>query len=307
MTTTSAYAPYDSSYFQRTPYITSEEYTSAPTAMDTSNLVSGGAQANATALVETIARASSWVDQYCMGAWGSIAATSNVENARVWGSYRNTLIVHPKYWPILEVQTFYYSTLPNGLINNNAASVLPSSNITVYPQEFEVSLGGSLGFGWNAPAGIGRGYEYTCQWQYINGWPTSTLSASVAASAASITPVSTMGIYPGTVLTIYDLPYDEQVQVAANYVPHTTPVPLTAGLQYPHATGVMVSNLPPAVKQASILATTAFIKQRGSGALIVEDMGAVTKQETGFSQGAGSDWAEAKCLLLPFRQIFVGY
>jgi hypothetical protein len=78
-------------------------------------------------------------------------------------------------------------------------------------------------------------------------------------------------------------------------------------MQYAHQSGVMVTNLPPAIKQAAILATTAFIKQRGSGALVVADMGAVTKQQTGFSQNAGSDWDEAKKLLNPYRQTFIGY
>ncbi len=306
--TTSAYAPWEQILFQRTNYLSAQEYQSSPTAMDCSNLIPGGsAQANLESLVETIGRASSWIDQHCMGVAGTLCATSNIENARIWGSYRNTLLVRCKYWPVVEVQSFEYSTLPAGLANNNTASITPAGNIVIYPQQFEVSLSGVVGWGLGAPAGIVRGVEYTCQFQYVNGWPTSTLSASVAAGAASIAPISTEGIYPGITLTLYDLPNDEQVQVASSYVPHTTPVPLVGTTQYAHASGVMVSNLPPAVKQAAILVTTAFIKQRGSGALVVADMGAVTKQQTGFSQNAGSDWAEAKDILQTFKQTYVGY
>ena len=157
-----------------------------------------------------------------------------------------------------------------------------------------------------AISSINAGIQYYCTWSYSNGYPTTTLSASVAASGASITPVSVTGIYPGTTLTLYDMPYDEQVQVASTYVPGGAVLPLTTGVQYDHASGVMVTNLPPAIKQAAILATTAFIKQRGSGAMVVADLGAAIKQSSGFSQDSGSDWAEAKCLLNPFRQMFVG-
>jgi hypothetical protein len=115
-----------------------------------------------------------------------------------------------------------------------------------------------------------------------------------------------MGIYPGTTLTMYDMPYDEQITVASTYVPHTTPVPLTAGTQYAHATGVMVSNLAPAVKEAAILLTSALIKQRGSAALEVADMGAITHQGSGFTMGEGDDVGLAMELIHPLKQTFVG-
>lgn len=301
MTSQSQYAVYDTSYTNRIPYITSAEYQSAPTAMDTNNLVSGGAQANAVALQETIARASSWVDQYCMGAWGTLCATVQTENGRIWGNSQG-LVVHPKYWPILEVQSFSYA-IQNGF----AASVTPAGNCWIEPEQFIIQPGGTFNFGLGSPSGVTTGVQYQCVFQYVSGWPTSTLSASVSAGAASISPVAITGIYPGTTLTLYDLPYDEQVQVASTYVPGSSVVPLTAPLLYSHLTGVMVTNLPPAVKQAAILATTAFIKQRGSGSLIVDDMAPITRQSSGFSQNSGSDWDQAKALLNPFKAIFVGY
>src|ERR1019366_1810964 len=108
----SSFAPFDISYAQRTPYITTTEYNNAPTAMDVSNLLSGGdSAAQSIALRETINRASSWVDQFTCRAWGTLCATQNVENARVWGSRDGTLRIHPKYWPVLSVDTFNYSSL----------------------------------------------------------------------------------------------------------------------------------------------------------------------------------------------------
>src|SRR5665213_2979273 len=105
----SSFAPFDASYPQRTPYLTAAEYENAPTSMDISNLIPGGsAQSNLNSLIETINRASSWVDQFTCGAWGSLCATQNQENARVWGNRMGQIIVHPKYWPILSVDTFSY-------------------------------------------------------------------------------------------------------------------------------------------------------------------------------------------------------
>lgn len=305
---TTSYAYFDTSYGARTPYISTQEYQNAPTAMDTSNLIAGGnPAAQLTALQETIGRASSWIDQFTCGAWGTLCATVEAENARVWGSYRGTLTVRPKYWPVIEVRSFAYSTLAAGLISNNAASVDPASSIVIYPQEFEVAQTGTVGLGLSGNGGIVPRTEFTCQWQYVCGWPNTTLAASVAAGAASISPSVVTGIYPGTMMTLYDLPYDEPIMVAPWYVPGGAVVPLTNPLQFDHFAAATVTNLPPAIKQAAILATTAFIKQRGSGALIAADIGEVTRTQTGFSQNSGSDWNQAKKLLHPFKQQYVGY
>ena len=305
----SAYAPYNATMGNFAPYLTTTEYLNAPTSIDTGNLIpNGAASVQLTALAEVIGRASSWIDGFVTGsAYGTLNSTSNVENARVWGSYRNTLIVHPRYWPITEVQTFQYSSLAGGVTSNNAASITPSANITVYPDYFEVALAGVIALGLNAPSGIMRGYEYDCQWTYVNGFPNTTLSASVAAGAASVNVVSGIGIYPGSLLTLFDAPNDEGVAVASNYVPGGTVIPLTANLAYNHAVGSTLTNLPKSVKQAAILLTSALIKQRGSGALEVADMGVITKMSGEFPQGEDSDIGLAVDLLRPLQQKYMGY
>lgn len=305
--TSPAYANYDLGYTNRVPIITPAEFSAAPTAMDTSNLVPGGSAANnLIALQETIGRASSWIDQYVMGSTGTIAATLNTENARIWSSRDGTIRVHPRFWPILEVDSFSYA--PVGTSFGSAASVNPAGNIWIEPQEFLVNPAGGTTFfsGWNN-SGVAPCVPYYCSWTYCNGYPVTTLSASVAAGASSITPVSVIGVYPGTNLTIYDQPYDEQIQVSSAYVPGAATVPLMGTTAFAHNAGVMATNLPPAIKQAAILATVAFIKQRGSGAMVVSDMGTAMHQQSGFSQGSSSDWWQAEELLLPFRQAFVAY
>lgn len=317
MASSTAYSVYTTSYELRTPYISAAEYQGAPTAMDTMNLIPGGsAQANATALIETIGRASSWIDSYTCGHSGTLSSTVETEPARVWGTYRNTLAVKTRFWPITEVQSFAYSPYPGGLINNLSASVTPSNSIAIYPQEFEVTttntvsfsgrgLSGFGGFGDNY--GIARRTEYDVVYTYVAGWPNTTLAASVAAGSASIAPSVLTGIYPGTTLTIYDIPNDEMVTVAASYVPGNSVVPLTSNLLYNHVSTATVSNMPPAIKQAAILATTAFIKQRGSGALIAADIGEVTRTQSGFSQMSGQDFQQAMTLLAPYKQNYVGW
>lgn len=309
---TSAYAPYVQTIGNFAPYLTFNEYNNAPTAIDTGNLLPGGsAAAQVMALQEVIYRASSWIDGYVTGnAYGTLNATSNVENARVWGSGGNRLIIHPLYWPILEVQSFQFSTLPGN--SAGAVSVTPAGNIWIEPQQFIVSPGGLIGLGltglgvWGG-IGLAQGYQYYCQWQYVNGFPNTTLTASVSSGATSVTVASGLGIYPNSQLTLFDLPYDEQVQVSSSYTPDTTTLTFSSPLQYSHPVGAVLTNLPKAVKQAAILLTSALIKQRGSGALMVEDMGMVTKVDDGLPQGADADIALAAELLLPFRQQATGY
>lgn len=307
VTSNSALASYDTSYEQRTPYVTANEYNNSPQAMDTMNLIAGGnAQDQLTALTETIGRASSWVDQFTCGAWGTLCATQNTESARVWSSRDGLLKVHPRWWPILSVDSFSYSPVGAGF--NNAASVIPNGNVWIEPQEFIVNPFASGNFSLNYwPGGVAPTCEYYITYQFTNGWPNTTLAASVAAGATSIQPLVVTGLYPGTMLTLYDLPNDEAIQISTDYVPGDSVVPFDIPLSYNHAATATITNLPPAIKQATLLATTAFIKQRGSGALVVSDMGAQTHQESGFNQNSGSDWEQAKCLLKPFRQMYVGW
>ena len=309
MTIAYQYSPFDISYAARTPYLTSAEYANASQSLDINNLIRGSAQANATALTEAINRASSWIDEHTMGAWGTLASTAQVENARIWGSYRGTLSVKTKYWPITELRSFTYSSLPGGLSSTgNAASINPSGNTTIYPQSFEVVNNGTVAWtGINGSTGIVRGVEYDCQWTYVAGWPNTTLAASIAAGSSSFEPIATTGIYPNSMLTLYDLPNDEAITVSSSYTPGASVVPITSEFQYTHATAATVTNLPPSIKQAAVWATNAFIKQRGSGALEVTDMGAAVHQASGAPQNSGSDIMQAKMLLHAFKQQYVGY
>jgi hypothetical protein len=309
MSNTSAYAPYLQTYGVTTPYITTEEYQRAPTAVDVNNLLSGGPQTQLIALQETIARASSWIDQYVTGsAYNTLCATSNVENARVWGNRTGQIIVHPKLWPILEVSSFTYG-VPGA--SATTSSITPANNVWIEPAQFIVQPNAT--FAWNTqigtvgyPSGITT-QAYLCEWTYVNGFPNTTLTAAASVGAASVTVKSGLGIYPGTQLTLYDAPYDEQVVVASNFTPDTTLIPLVSPLIHTHPAQSTLTNIPAAVKAAAILLTTALVKQRGSGALIAQDMGVITQTNSKNPQNIDGDIQLAQEMLNNFRQRFIGY
>ena len=300
----SAYAPFNTNYglTLTKPYLTVAEYMAAPTAIDVSNLLPGAASVQTTALSETIARASSLIDGECLGAWGTLNATVDTENARLWGRNDGSFVVHPKYWPILEVRTFSY-----GPAVGSSASVDPSSSCWIEPAQFVVQPSGVVGLGLSSLAGIVPRIQYYAEWTYVNGFVNTTLSASVAASVSSITPLDTTGIYPGSSLTLFDAPDDEQITVASTYVPGATSVPLVSPLTYSHGAGATVSNLPKSVKQAAISLTTALIKVRGSGALVADDLGEVKELAHGNPLGAIDDIELCLWCLRGLRQMFVGY
>ena len=75
------------------------------------------------------------------------------------------------------------------------------------------------------------------------------------------------GIVAGMDLRIFDGASSEKVTVASNYTYGLTTVPLTSALAYSHTSGVTFGNLPNTIKQAAILVTTAFIKERGDSSM----------------------------------------
>jgi hypothetical protein len=285
-------AAYTTSYTNRSPYLTVAEYQAAPTSIDTSTLGAEG-------LLETIGRASSWIDIHCCGAQGTLCATLNTETGRIltdkWGRW----IVHPRYWPILEVTAFSAGYDPAALF----AQTLTAQSCWIEEQQFIVSsaLGitssaGPLQFG---PVGK-PGSEAFAQWSYVNGWPNTTLNAAQLAGDTTIQPLSVVGIYPGSSLTIYDAPNDEPVQVAQTYVAGAAVVPLTTGLVSAHVKGVSVTALPPAVKQAAIFLTTALIKTRGSSAVVLSET-SEPREKRNAPMIPQTDQEIAAELLAPFR------
>jgi len=285
-----------------TPYITPAEYKQAPTGVDVTNLVKGNQSASDAELANVIARSCSLIDTYFCGQ--TLAATVDPDAGYQWVDRDGFIHVHPRQTPIIEVTAFSYGSTPNDLI-----ALSDFSAVAVETSMFHVPLtggysssAGPLQFGMPRP-----GTRAWCQWTVVSGWPVTTLAATAAAGATSITVTDATGVLAGiTPLGIYDGGQSESVTVASSYVAGSATLPLTAPLRFPHnQTGVSVSGLPPAVKQAAILITTALIKTRGAAAIVAPAAGQY-RSRVQSAQPGGVDSEEfyiAEDLLLPFRRV----
>jgi hypothetical protein len=282
------------------PYLTLDEYKNAPTALDYGNLVQGGSQAAQDAeLTNAITRASSWVDQYCNQV---LAATLDTEQQRTRVRGDGTLRIHPKFAPLVSLNSFSLGFYPGQL-----TPITDFSTVWIEEQQFIIPLDmGSLTWSSQGPLGLGftpsPRAEAFVTYSYVNGYPVAVLAANSSVGATSITVDSGIGIIAGQTLKIFDGASSENVVVASNYTYGSVTVPLAAPAVYAHSSGVAVSSLPAAVKEAVILVTSAYLKIRGDASLVL-DVTTRPGQSVDGSQRVGTDIAHAQQLLQPFRRI----
>lgn len=281
------------------PYLTVDEYKQAPTAIDWTNIVVGGnLSAQEAELSNVITRASSWVDQFCNQILG---ATLDAEQQRTRVKGDGTLKIHPRYWPVVSLESFQFGTLNN-------LQTLPDCSVAWVDEQTIVVPYAGASLNWSSSGPLGFGFPYTegrelyVKYTYVNGYANTLLAANVSAGGSTITVDSGLGIVAGQSLNIYEAENSEMVTVSTSYVYGSTTVPLASPLVYAHNAGVSVSALPAAVKEATILATTAFIKVRGDNALVMAVTDRPGQQVPG-AQDVGDDLALAQQLLRPFRRI----
>jgi len=263
--TTPAIAQYVTTYASHTPYLTLLEWQAAPTAVDTSNLVLGGTTAQEGIVVtDVIERASSMIDELCFQV---LAATTDTHRGRYlvnrWGGVKVPL----PFKPILEVSSVSVGYKPSTMV---ALTSLADVDISPYGVIEVPVTNTSLpsGFG-----GIGSGSRPIVQVTYVNGFPNTTTTADAASGATSLTVSSSLGVYPGSPLTVYDTTTNnEHVIVAASFVAGSLTVPLVTPLAFAHTAGVSVNNMPPKVKQAAILLTSELIAVRGNEAIVLDSI-----------------------------------
>ena len=292
---------YTATTFQfSTPYLTLDEFKNAPTAIDIDNLVfnSQDPDVQDSELMNVIARASSWIDTYCNQV---LAATVETEQQRSRIKADGTIRLHPRYNPIIALLTFNYgnpNTQLQSLPDCSIAWIEDSQIIVPYASASTTySSQGPLQFGFpTSPR-----QEVFLNYQYVCGY-TNTTIASATATQSSITVANGIGFIAGQMLKIYDGMYSENVTVASTYTFGSTTVPLVSALQYTHNAGVSISALPPAIKEAAILVTTAFLKVRGDSAMA---MAITTRPGGGLDQAdkLGDEIALAKQLLVPYRRV----
>lgn len=282
------------------PYLSLAEFKNAPTALDYGNLVAGGNQAAQDAeLTNAITRASSWIDQYCNQI---IGATADVEQQRARIRPDGTIRFHPKYFPIVALTSFAWGSTPNSLVTApDVSGAWLEEQEVIFPyagQNLTYSNQGPLSFGFPSSSRA----ETFIKYSYINGYANALTTASANAGDTSIVVDYPVGIIPGETLKIFDGASTENVAVSSNYSFGSSTVLLASPLINNHVSGVSVSALPAAVKEAAILVTSAYLKIRGDASLIM----AVTTnpgQQIDGAQRVGSDIAHAMDLLKPFRRI----
>lgn len=284
------------------PYLTTTEFRNAPTAIDIDNLVfnSSDPDVQDSELANVIARASSWIDTHCNQILG---ATSTTEQQRSRISGDGYIKWHPNYNPVIALTDLWY-----GYPSTNLYHVTDVSSAWIENQEIlfpYASMGslftsqGPLQFGFPSTQGQPVFLKYT----YVNGYANDVIVTAVAGQS-SLVVKSGVGITAHDSLKIYDGMYSENVTVAESYVFGSATIPLTTPLLYSHNAGISISALPPAIKEAAILVTTAMLKVRGDNSLTMS-VGTMAQSATsGQAQiSIQDDMSLAIDLLKPYRRI----
>jgi hypothetical protein len=247
--------------FNEQPYITIAEYKNAPTSLDYNNLVVGGnANAQDAELSRVILRATSYLNEYLNQ---DLHANPVTETQRVRMSNEGYIFLHPNKNPIISLSAFQWGSSPTNLqtLNDPSQCWFESQQICIPLSQINTTYtsSGPLAFGSYGPR-IPLFTKYT----YIAGYVNTTCNGTLGVS--SLTVFNPSGILPGETYRIIDGANAESVTVASNYTYGSTTVPLTAPLAHSHV-GAGFSNMPFAIKQATILMTSAFIKQRGDASM----------------------------------------
>lgn len=297
--------PANVTYTNREPYITVDEFINSPiaSAVDVTNLVpNGNIAAQNAAIQQLIYMASAEADNIVMGPLGTMCATSNTEQGRYRVNRSGMIIVHPAYWPILEVDSFLVGALPGNQVS------IPVSSATCWIEDRQFTIMGST-FPWSSNGPIeltsvpfNSDMQQFVTYSYVNGFFNQFLSASSSAGATSLTIPSPIGLYPGMPFTIWDGAMTEIVQVSSTWTSSTT-VTLQNPTTYAHSSGTNVSTLPASVKQAVIHLVVAGIKQRGEGGLVIAETGE-PMSVGGRSDTAVEDLMRAEELLHAFLQVW---
>ena len=285
--------------FFEQPYITVAEFKNAPTSLDYNTLVVGGTQvAQDAELTRIILRASSFLDEYLNQ---NLNAQTRTETQRTRFQTNGFIALHPNNTPVLSLQSFSYGATPNQLVALSDCSVAWFEDQQIIIPLSQVasnwSSQGPLGFG-----GAGsNAYQIYCQYNYTSGYVNNPISTATAGQT-SMTVSNAAGIIAGGQYRIYDGAKSETITVASNYTYGSTSVPLTSALLYTHTAGVTFGNLPTAIKQATILVTSAFIKVRGDRSMTMN----ITTAPQTITEGAqryGTEIATALEMVSLYRRV----
>lgn len=288
-------------------YVSNSQYAFAPTAMDVADLVPNGSnQQQAESLAGVLGRASAWADRYCFGAdpaakGASLAATISVEAAYL-RPLGGSLRLACDYKPIVSVVGVDVGFGPTSVqsIGPSAAASLRFGRRTIYVPACDL------------PAFTGRvPFPQTPKvyvvWSYVNGYPHTSLAATVSEGATVLPVAATdggstvLGVVPGTRLTIVDGAFTETVTVTAVNGTSLTVTALANTHTLPDSPDFLpVTAMPQDVAQAVIFLATALIKTRGDNSLVLDEI----TEPRQIRPSAGDEFSDvgmARQLLAPYR------
>ena len=282
------------------PYVTVTEVLNSATAasVDFTNLVPNASlNAQTSALQELIVKASAKADNYCLGALGTLCATSNTENGRYSANRLGQFVIQPYFWPIVELKSFEFGYAPGSGMN---AVTLNDSNTSIERYQFIItnqyglSQATSIG-GLNMVGGAwGSGQQQFVQYTYVNGFANTFTASPITAGDTSLTVDSVIGLYAGMSVSIWDGAKDEQFVISSSWDGNSTTIPTVSPLVFSHTTDTNVSVLPASVKQAVIHFIVAMAKERGAGGLVINEIGepvatSSTTTTQAYDEAAGYD------------------
>jgi hypothetical protein len=275
-------APYVPTYATTVPYITADEYKSAPNGVNVSQLVPRGDPTQNTAeLLNVIARASSWADNICNQ---TLAATLEVHAGRFLVKSGGVLEIPLPCSPIIQV-----NAISVGASVTTAAELDTLENVDIGQNVLTI------------PIAYGTGERLLTRVTYVAGFACTTLTAPAAVGAGTITVASTLGIVPGSVLTLFDANGRDVVTVLSVAGSVLT---LVSPTLFAHPVGSAASAMPESVKQAVILLTNALVKNRGSQATVMQGMTGQPTTKTYTSSGGSHDEDLGRDLLQSFARVF---
>ncbi len=324
--------------YQTIPYISTQWFRYAPTAVSSTALVPGSTNQavdsnNSLALV--ISRASAMIDEYCFGDHNqTFAADLTVDSVWVKPKRGSELALPIKGSPLQQIVGIGLGTSPANIANLSAtaiSSIVAGSNI-IYLLTPQPQVTPNIG-----PMNVDRVYVvYT----YVTGFPHFMLAADATAGSSTIQvwPVpfgetQVWGVFPpqngrpGTTLTIRDPLGPELISIASITNASTSGSPATLTLANPLAynhtasttsggfwgntgtngTGPFVTGIPEDIEQATITLTAMLLKMQGMGAQVPQALGRAampSKTVEGYP-GLHSDWDLVHSLLATYRVPYI--
>lgn len=281
-------------------YITPAELVNAATGIDWLSLPVAAASSAQRLQEQTniIRRASAWVDAYCQQ---QLDARIIVSPPRAIGGDRVGWRDSGFYalldgFPLVSVSLVEWSV--DGVTFNTIAP--PYTVLLTGQQSVTILPGGTIQL-------TGSGYGWGPGWlriTYVAGFANALLTSNASASAVTLAVDERAGFTPGQKVTIYDVvtgtTIQEDVTVSSSYVAATGPGNLTvSACVYAHLAGTRVSAIPDDIRQATILASTAYARTRGRTSISVNQAGGGRTTRTASLEG--DEFARARILLGSFK------